>query len=209
MSTIDGLNNSASSLLAALQDRLAAENQNGDAGNDKGAKAAAVAPKPAAAPGGGASFSTPFAATLLSELVQMQGQSTGPSGDASPIAATAEGQAAAPSALSPRGQALFAALDTDGNGQVSQSELEAAFASAGADASTADAVFKKLDTNGDGAVSQDELGSAQPHHHHHHHHPAAAETADASAAQNPLVNLLEPNAAGDASAAGPAPASAA
>ena len=206
MSTIDGLNNSASSLLAALQDRLAAENQNDAAGNDKGAKAAA--PKPAAAPVGGASFSTQFAATLLSELVQMLGQSLSSSGDASPIAPASEGQAAAPSALSPHGQALFAALDTDGNGQVSQSELEAAFASAGADASTADAVFKKLDANGDGAVSQDELGSALHHHHHHHHGHAAAETADASAAQNPLVNLLEPNAAGDA-AGGPAAASAA
>ena len=59
-----------------------------------------------------------------------------------------------------RRPALFAKLDTDGDGQISQSEFETALGSAGVDTSSADALFAKLDANGDGSISQSELASA-------------------------------------------------
>jgi len=67
-------------------------------------------------------------------------------------------------------QSLFAQFDTNGDGQISQSEFESAFGP-NADMSKVDGLFNALDTNGDGSVSLNELTSAaqQSHSHHHHH----------------------------------------
>ena len=72
---------------------------------------------------------------------------------------------------------LFAKLDSNGDGQVSQSEFETALGNAGVDQSSADALFAKLDANGDGSISQSELTQAQHAggHHHHHMHAAGAQ----------------------------------
>ena len=88
---------------------------------------------------------------MLAALVAMQSQQAGAGGSG------------------PSG--LFSQLDTNGDGQISQSEFESALGSNGVDQSSADALFSKLDTNGDGSISQSELVSAR--HHHHHHHQAA------------------------------------
>jgi hypothetical protein len=103
-------------------------------------------------------------------------------------------QTVSTSALSPRQAALFAKLDTNGDGTISKSELEAAF---GGNANTsADAVFNKLDTNGDGSVDPSELAAARPHRHHHHHVGDGDETKQASSSD------------GTSAAAGTDPASA-
>lgn len=54
---------------------------------------------------------------------------------------------------------LFSLLDGDGNGSVSKTEFEQAFAKNG-DTAKADSVFAKIDKNGDGSVSLSELASA-------------------------------------------------
>ena len=64
---------------------------------------------------------------------------------------------------------LFSQLDTDGNGQISQSEFETVLGNDGIDKSSADALFAKLDSNGDGTISQSELNQAQHAGGHHHH----------------------------------------
>ena len=56
-------------------------------------------------------------------------------------------------------QSLFGKFDTDGDGQISQSEFEKAIGP-DADKAKVDALFTKIDGNGDGAVSQDEMQSA-------------------------------------------------
>ena len=71
-------------------------------------------------------------------------------------------------------QSLFTKLDTDGDGKVSQSELESALSGSGVDSSSADALFSKLDRNGDGSIDQGELTSATRRGHGHHHHGMAA-----------------------------------
>lgn len=70
-----------------------------------------------------------------------------------------------------KAQSIFAGLDSNGDGSVSQSEFESAFGS-GADTSKVDALFNSLDANGDGSVSQGELTSAAEASHAHHHRHA-------------------------------------
>lgn len=99
-------------------------------------------------------FDSGMMAALISLQSQLQNQST---------------NGAAPQDPS----SLFAKLDTDGNGQISQSEFETALGNDGVDKSSADALFSKLDANGDGSISQSELTQAQHaggggHHHHMH-----------------------------------------
>ena len=88
---------------------------------------------------------------------------------------------------------LFSELDTNGDGQISQSEFETALGNDGIDKSSADALFAKLDTNGDGSISQSELASAQRaagHHHHHHMHAGGGGQADATSGQSTIDALL-------------------
>lgn len=86
-------------------------------------------------------------------------------------------------------QQLFAKMDADGDGKISQSEFENVFGS-NADMSKVDGLFKALDSDSDGNVSSDEFTSAvqnaQTQHagHRHHHHDAGAEEGD------PLRQLL-------------------
>ena len=77
-------------------------------------------------------------------------------------------------------QSLFAQIDADGDGGISQGEFETAVGSSGVDASSADALFAKLDANGDGSVSPGELHGARHHGHGHHHHGMTTEDGDAA-----------------------------
>jgi Ca2+-binding EF-hand superfamily protein len=88
---------------------------------------------------------------------------------------------------------LFSKLDTDGDGSVSKSELEAAFqsiaAADGSDTTTAtqqaDDLFAKLDADGSGAVSQSETEQAmRPHGHHHGPPPPPSSGAGGDAASS-------------------------
>lgn len=89
----------------------------------------------------------PFNPGMLASLISLQGQN----GDGT------------------QAQGLFAKLDTNGDGAISQSEFESALSANGVDTSSADALFSKLDTNGDGNISQSELAAARHGHGHHHH----------------------------------------
>jgi hypothetical protein len=83
-------------------------------------------------------------------------------------------------------QSLFGKFDTNGDGQISQSEFENAIGP-DADKANVDALFNKIDGNGDGAVSQDDMQSAiqKMHGGHHHHHASAG-----SQGNDPLQALL-------------------
>jgi lysozyme family protein len=94
--------------------------------------------------------------------------------------------------LSPFQQALFAKLDTNGDGVISKSEFEAAFAQ-NSNTDQADALFAKLDVNGDGSIDQNEFAKATQRHGHHHHH--AEETSNSQDdATTSLTSLLKANA---------------
>jgi Ca2+-binding EF-hand superfamily protein len=90
----------------------------------------------------------------------------------------------------PLAQNLFSQIDSNGDGSISQSELEQAFTAAGGTKAGADALYAKLDPNGTGSVSEQQfaqglanlsqLGPTQgaPHAHHHHHHGGGGAGAD-------------------------------
>jgi EF hand len=127
---------------------------------------------------------------LLSSGADGSGQGNGPPFSPDVLAALFSAQSDQSPPISPRVQALFGKFDSNGDGQISQSEFENAMGS-NTDPSKVDALFSKIDANGDGSISQNELQSAlqQAHggHHHHHHHDASAANSQGS---DPLQSLL-------------------
>ncbi|MEI9996063.1 MAG: hypothetical protein WDM91_15825 [Rhizomicrobium sp.] len=121
---------------------------------------------------------------LLTQLQQQAGTQTAAAGSSTGLATMSASTAitAASSASDPLGQ-LFAAMDGDGDGTVSQSEMETYIEKQGGTAAQGDALFAGLDPSGSGNLTQTQLandlqqaqgtGGAAPHHHHHHRPPSA------------------------------------
>jgi len=170
-------------LLALLRQQHSAKQANSASniakllGNDGGSQGStapsgstsATGDTPAATTTG--SGTSPLSQTVLAALIDAQGQQ--PSGTGGP---------ADPHSF---GRKLFDNIDTDGNGQISQPELESAFTSSGSTTAQADASFSKLDKNGNGSLSNGELSAGIHAHHGHHHHGAptgGSESGDSLAA---------------------------
>lgn len=70
---------------------------------------------------------------------------------------------------------LFSSLDADGDGTISQSEMETALSNS--DKTKVDSVFSQLDADGNGSISTDELksGVKQAMAGHHHHDKTASD----------------------------------
>jgi Ca2+-binding EF-hand superfamily protein len=105
-------------------------------------------------------------------------------------------------------QQVIAAADTDGDGSLSQAEVEKALGQGGASVSDAfSQAFGKLDANGDGKLSADELASAidarksagGAHHAHHAHHGGHAPPTSADLAAQ-LLDAADSNGDGALSA---------
>jgi hypothetical protein len=120
------------------------------------------------------SGTNPLSQTIIAVLIEAQGQQS-----------SGTGNAADPSSF---GQKLFNSVDTNGDGQINQPELESAVTTGGGTASQADAFFSKLDRNGDGSVSKGELTAGLQAHHGQHHHGAPA---GGSGSGDPLAALLQ------------------
>ena len=91
---------------------------------------------------------------------------------------------------------LFSAIDSNGDGIVSQTELESYVRTIGGTNAEADALFAGLDQNGSGGLTEAQLSSdlqqAQTaggthHRHHGHHAPSAAELG------NQLASAIDTN----------------
>src|SRR5216683_1778712 len=131
------------------------------------------------------SGTSPLSQTVLAALIDAQGQqSSGTGGPADPHSF---------------GRKLFDSVDTNGDGQISQPELESAFTASGVTAAQADASFSKLDKNGDGSLSNGEL-SAGIHAHHGHHHGAPAGGSESSDSLAALLQAVGGAAAADGTA---------
>ena len=131
-----------------------------------GTTQAAASDAASTSPGSG-----PFKSNVLAFLLARQEQQSGTQGGR-------------PKGLSPLGEALFAKLDSDGNGSISKTELTSALGSS-ADTSTADKLFSKLDKSGDGSIDAKEFAGALQGRggHHRRHGPPPADGAQDLAAQ--------------------------
>ncbi len=114
------------------------------------------------------STSAQLSGNVLGVLMAMQQQS-----------GTDAGTAAASTGSSNPLDQLFNAMDSNGDGSVSQSEMETYLGQQGATTGQADAVFASLDQNGSSGISESQMGSALQQsaavhrgggggHHHHH-----------------------------------------
>ena len=204
MSDLSGVSSSSStaSLLAQLRQQFLARLQSGasqngvDAANQSSSVSAqtgssgvqttaAVAGSSETAATASDSGSSQLSSGVLTVLILTQEQSGG-------VDAGAGTSAGNGSSLE---QQFFSSLDTNGNGSISQTELEKAVTVAGGTTQQADALFAKLDTNNGGSVSLSELAAAQKHGHHggHHHDADAASgsSGGSSSGSDPLSALLQ------------------
>jgi Ca2+-binding EF-hand superfamily protein len=102
---------------------------------------------------------------------------------------------------------LISAIDTDGDGSISKSEMESYIESKGGTQSQTDALFSALDQNGSGSLTKAQLASdlqnaapggaqgARGHHHHHHH----GSVASANDVASKLVQAMDTDADGSVS----------
>ncbi|HTY70584.1 MAG TPA: EF-hand domain-containing protein [Alphaproteobacteria bacterium] len=106
-------------------------------------------------------------------FISMQEQQSAPQSTASQAGTTGSSNAA---------QSLFNSIDADGDGVISQAELEKAVTAAGGTTAQADALFNKI-SGGNGSIGENQLASALQKadgHHHHHHLGGTGGTAEGS-----------------------------
>lgn len=159
----------ASQLLSTLLQKLASASSTSSSSSSSSTATASVSGFQQALPGDTKkSLTPPLTPTLngdiLSALIALQAQ-TGDTAQSS-----ASGDASSPV------QQLFSAMDSDGDGEVSQTEMESYIEKQGGTQAQADALYNSLDQgNSSGGISEDQMQTAvtnarQSHAHHHRHH---------------------------------------
>ena len=212
---IGSLGHDVSALLARLGGTQGASGVDcdGDFDGSTGSVPATTATA-AASPGNGLTGSTKAAVSdqilaLLTQLQQIASTQVGSAAVASTLisatsAATTSATIAPASTTADPLSKLFAAIDGNGDGAISQSELEAYIQKLGGTTAQADALFSGLNQGGTGDLTKAQLASdlqqAQTQgigggHHHHHHHgvPSATELG------NKLANAIDSNGDGSVS----------
>ena len=182
-----GLDQILSRMLSRL-DSTSATNSNTNAisstTNAGAVSPAAESAAPAALTGTGQST---LSDQIMAVLVQLQQQSA-PQGAQSGTAPTGSTTAQTANANDPV-QQLFSAIDANGDGTVSQTELEGYVEGKGGTQAQADALFSKLNQNAGAqntstGISEQQLGSdiTQVQHsgHRHHHHHGGSEMSQPS-----------------------------
>jgi len=129
---------------------------------------------------------------ILAVLVELQQQ--GSAGESNP-GNGANAPAPSASATGNPVQQLFSAMDGNGDGVVSQSEMEGYIQAQGGTQSQADELFSSLDQNGSGGLSETQLTNDvaqghRAHHGHHHHGEASQPNADASSSTADLASQI-------------------
>jgi Ca2+-binding EF-hand superfamily protein len=131
-------------------------------------------------------------------LMALQAQSGAAAGGTS-TSSSSQGGAADPV------QRLFSAMDSDGDGEVSQSEMEAYIEKQGGTQAQADSLFSALDqsnaaSGGSSGISESQMASAvsqsqQAHgaHHRHHHHKSSGTNDQADNVANTLLQAMDSN----------------
>jgi Ca2+-binding EF-hand superfamily protein len=130
---------------------------------------------------------------MLMALMSLQAQS-----DGATTATSSQGSASDPV------QQLFSAMDGDGDGEVSQSEMESTIEKQGGTQAQADSLFNALNQSnstgsGSSGISESQMASAvsqaqQAHGaHHHHHHKSGGANDQADSTASSLLQALDGN----------------
>jgi len=148
---------------------------------------------------------------ILGLLMMMQNDPSASAAGASAAGASAAGTSAAGTPTTSTSSigsnplsSLVSAIDTNGDGTISQSELESYITAKGGTQDEADALYANLNQNGSGNLTQTQLasdlqnagsgaGPGAAHHGHHHHH----QTPSADTVGSQLVQAMDTN--GDSS----------
>ena len=189
--SIGSIGSAGNPLLLAMLTRLSATS--GDGPSSSGASGSAATPV-SDNPGNSVTGNgkAQFSDQILALLVQMQSGSTSSTASSSSTG------------VNPLSQ-LMSAVDTDGDGTISQSELETFIEGKGGTQGEADALFSGLGgQNGSGNLTQSQLSndlqqaSLSPMHGHHHgHHHGHGASADKVASQ--LMQAMDSNGSGGVS----------
>ena len=165
----------ASQMLSVLLSRLDQQSSSSSMADDSSSAAPAQSARSGQAITGSAKPS--LSSMVLGALIGAQAQAT--DGSTEP-AATSQDPV----------KGLFLAVDTDGNGTVSQTEMETYVENKGGTQNAADHLYATLTQNGATGLTEAQLAAqATPpssgpegvhrHHGHHHHHASSTDAADA------------------------------
>lgn len=193
----------ASQLLSTLLSKLASASSASSATSSSSQSTAtsAVSAFQQAIPGesckGSSSAVSPLSGDVLQALIALQAQQ-----DGGASATTAGTNSPDPV------QQLFSAMDSDGDGEVSQSEMESYIEGVGGTQAQADALFTSLDQDTSSGVTESDmanaLSQAQQSHQawrgHHHHHGMDGQSDQADQVSNTLLQALDSNDDGSVSA---------
>jgi len=192
----NGLSQSLAALLSQLTGTQASGSVTDDAADEFGGCSGAAAAPQAGGANNSLTGSTKASLSdhILALLTQLQQQAgTSATSASTPISTMS---ASTTIGTSDPLQQLISAMDSDGDGTISQSEMESYIEKQGGTAAQGDALFAGLNQGGAGNLTQNTLasdlqqtqvaGAARGHHHHHHH---AAPSADQVG--NDLVSAMD------------------
>lgn len=184
----------ASSLLSTLLQKLASASSTSSSSSSSSTATASVSGLQQALPGDTKKSLTPpptptLSGDILTALMTLQAQT----GDTASAGASSDG--------SSHVQQLFSAMDSDGDGEVSQSEMESYIEKQGGTQAQADKLFSALDqTNATGnastGISESQMASAvsqaqQAHGSHRHHHKSGGTNDQADNVANTLLQAMD------------------
>lgn len=188
----------ASQLLSTLLSKLSSSSATSSSSSTSSTTMAAASAFQQAMPGdskcaNAAPPTQPLSGDVLMALMALQAQSGG-------AAASTVSQGSAPDPV----QQLFSAMDSDGDDEVSQSEMEAYIEKQGGTQAQADSLFSALDrsntaSGGSSGISESQMASAvsqsqQAHGaHHRHHHKSSGTNDQADNVANTLLQAMDSN----------------
>jgi Ca2+-binding EF-hand superfamily protein len=189
----------ASQLLSTLLSKLSSSSATSSSSSTSSTTTAATSAFQQAMPGAGKSATSapptsPLSGDMLMALMSLQAQNGGGAASTS-----SQGSAANPV------QQLFSAMDSDGDGEVSQNEMESYIEKQGGTQAQADSLFGALNqtnsaSSGSSGISESQMASAvsqaqqtqQAHGaHRHHHHKSGGTNDQADTTASSLLQALD------------------
>jgi len=204
--------NPASQLLSALLSQLSATSSSTSSTTATTMTMAMAPAMPNEPPPDNALTGSPTASLTSETLDALMALQQLDSSGASTATSASSSTSASTLAMSDPVQQLFSAMDTNGDGSISQSEMESYIEGVGGTQAQADSLYTAISQNGSAAgtstsgISESQLASAASpdqnaqagqaggaHHRHHHHRMQGGDQNQADSVANSLLQALDTN----------------